>query len=77
MSEYPPLTLTQRMVTRPRCPQCQATALIQRSTAGRSGFEHWTLRCTRCGHIHEAKVQADPMTAETSGWLSSDLRAPT
>ena len=69
--------LTPRAVARPRCPQCQAPSLVQRPTAGRTGFEHWTLRCTRCGHIHEAQVQADPMTSEATGWISSNLRAPT
>jgi len=77
MPEYPPLTLTPRAIALPRCPQRQATALVQRSTAGRSGFEHWTLRCTRCGHIHEAQVHVDPMTSEANGWISGDLHAPT
>ena len=77
MQEFLPSTLTPRAVSRPRCPQCQAPALVQRATAGRSGFEHWTLRCTKCGHIHEAQVRSDPMTREAAGWLSSELRAPT
>ena len=77
MPESPRSTLASRGVARPRCPQCQAPALVQRSTAGRSGFEHWTLRCTKCGHIHEAQVQSDPMTREATGWLCSELRAPT
>lgn len=76
MTEFQTSTLTPRMVARPRCPQCQAAATVQRSTAGRTGFEHWTLRCTRCGHIHETQVQTDPMTLEANGWLSSELRAP-
>jgi hypothetical protein len=77
MSESSPSTLTPRAVVRPRCPQCQAPALVQRSTAGRPGFEHWTLRCTKCGHIHEAQVQLDPMASDMNRWLSSELRAPT
>ena len=76
MTEFQTSTLTPRMVARPRCPQCQAAATVQHSTAGRTGFEHWTLRCTACGHIHEAQVQTDPMTPEANGWLSSELRAP-
>jgi hypothetical protein len=39
------------------CPQCEARTTTQRITRARSGFEHWTLRCTKCGHIHEAQVQ--------------------
>ena len=58
MSEMQSTTLTPRSAARPRCPQCQAPALVQRATPARSGFEHWTLRCTKCGHIHEAQVQA-------------------
>lgn len=70
-------TLTPRAVARPRCPQCQAPALVQRATAAQRGLEHWTLRCPKCGHIHEAQVQTDPMTAEATRWLLGDLRAPT
>jgi hypothetical protein len=44
--------------------------------SGRSGFEHWTLRCTACGHIHEAQVQADPMMSDAQGWLHSELTPP-
>jgi ssDNA-binding Zn-finger/Zn-ribbon topoisomerase 1 len=70
-------TLAPRAVTRPRCPQCQAPALVQRKSPGRTGFEHWTLRCPKCGTIHEAQVQVDPMKSESAGWLSGDLHAPT
>jgi len=77
MTEIKPLGLTPRAIARPRCPQCQAPALVQRATVGRSGFEHWTLRCTKCGHIHEAQVYADPMTSEATGWLSGELHSPT
>ena len=77
MSESPQSILTPRAVARPRCPQCQAPVIVQRATAGRPGFEHWTLRCAKCGHIHEAQVQTDPMKSEAVGWLSGDLHAPT
>jgi hypothetical protein len=49
---------------------------VQRITAARSGFEHWTLRCTKCGLIQEAQVNADPMKSDGIGWEHSDLRAP-
>jgi hypothetical protein len=49
---------------------------VQRITAVRSGFEHWTLRCIKCGLIHEAQVNADPMKSDAVGWEHSDLRAP-
>jgi tRNA(Ile2) C34 agmatinyltransferase TiaS len=72
MIKFQTLTPTPRMVARPRCPQCQAAAIVQRSTAGRTGS-----RCTKCGHIHEAQVQTEPMTSEANRWLSSELRSPT
>jgi len=77
MSELQLSTLAPRSVERPRCPRCQAPALVQRRFPGRSGFEHWTLRCPKCGNIHETQVQADPMTSELAGWLFGDLHAPT
>lgn len=77
MTELQTITLTPRQVMRPRCPQCEAPARVQRATPGRKGFEHWTLRCTKCGHIHEVQMRSDPMTSTADGWLSGGLRAPT
>jgi RNase P subunit RPR2 len=77
MSESPLSGLTPRALARPRCLRCQAPVVVQRATRGRSGFEHWTLRCTKCGNIHQAQVQTDPMKSEAIGWLCSDLHAPT
>jgi hypothetical protein len=31
--------------------------MVQRVTPARAGFEHWTIRCTNCSHIHETQVQ--------------------
>jgi uncharacterized Zn finger protein len=59
---------------RPRCPKCQSRMEIQHITSARSGFEHWTLRCTKCGLIHEAQVNADPMKSDVIGREPSDLR---
>jgi hypothetical protein len=70
------LTLSPRAVERPRCVKCQSRLHVQRITAARSGFEHWTLRCTRCSHIHEAQVPADPMNNDARGWLNGELRSP-
>ena len=35
---------------------------IQRNIAARSGFEPWTQRCARSGHIRGALVPTDPMS---------------
>jgi len=49
---------------------------VQRITAARFGFEHWTLRCSKCGHLHEAQVPIDPMNIDARRWLVSELRLP-
>jgi hypothetical protein len=49
---------------------------VQHITSARSGFEHWTLRCTKCWLIHEAQVNVDPVKSDAIGWEHSDLRAP-
>jgi predicted Zn finger-like uncharacterized protein len=53
--------------TQRRCPRCQARLAVQSVIPSRSGFEHWTLRCTKCGHILEAQVHADPMKSDAQG----------
>jgi hypothetical protein len=49
---------------------------VQRITAARPGFEHWTLRCVKCGLINEAQVSTAPMKSDADDWMDSDLRAP-
>jgi len=49
---------------------------VQRITAARPGFEHWTLRCVKCGLINETQVGTDPMKSNANGWANGDLRAP-
>jgi len=55
---------------------CQSRAEIHRIAKARDGFEHWTLRCTKCGHIDQVQVSVDPLKSEASGWFDSELRAP-
>jgi uncharacterized Zn finger protein len=40
----------------PDCPLCSTRLVVQRIIPGRLGFEHWTLRCTKCGHIHQDAI---------------------
>jgi transcription elongation factor Elf1 len=70
-------TLSPRAAARPHCPKCQSRTEVQRMSAARSGFEHWTLRCTKCGLIHEAQVNADPTRSEAQGWVRCYLVPPT
>jgi uncharacterized Zn finger protein len=38
------------------CPLCGTHLVVNRIVPGPAGLEHWTLRCTRCGHIHQDAV---------------------
>jgi hypothetical protein len=60
-------TLGSRVAARPRCPKCQSRMEVQHITSARYGFEHWTLRCIKCGLVHEAQVNVDP-TPNAIGW---------
>jgi len=40
----------------PDCPLCGTRLVVQRIIPGRLGLEHWTLRCTKCGHIHQDAI---------------------
>jgi uncharacterized Zn finger protein len=40
------------------CPLCGTRLVVQRIIPGRLGLEHWTLRCTKCGHIHQDAIDA-------------------
>ena len=40
----------------PDCPLCGTRLIIQRIIPGRLGLEHWTFRCTHCGHIHQDAI---------------------
>ena len=70
-------TLSPRAAARPRCLKCQSRMEIQFIAAARSGFEHWTLRCIKCGNIREAQVPTDPMKSDARGWADAELVQPT
>ena len=57
-------TSSPRVGTRPRCPKCQSRMELQHITSACSGFEHWTLRCTKCRLIHEAQVHRENANTE-------------
>jgi uncharacterized Zn finger protein len=51
----------------PDCPLCGTRLVVQRIIPGRLGLEHWTLRCTKCGHIHQDAVdKSSPPHTPTS-----------
>jgi hypothetical protein len=65
-----------RQTTRPRCSVCQSRMEIRRIAKARAGFEHWTLRCIRCGHIDQVQVNVDPLKSEAQGRFKSELKPP-
>ncbi len=71
MPEIQKSILPPRQTTRPRCSVCQSRMEIQRIAKARAGFEHWTLRCIRCGHIDQVQVNVAPLKSEAQGWFKS------
>jgi hypothetical protein len=67
MSELQTPTLPPRRTTHRRCLVCRSPMKVQRITEARAGFEHWTLRCTRCGRIDQVQVNTDPLKSEAVG----------
>ncbi|MGE5157903.1 MAG: response regulator [Gemmatimonas sp.] len=63
-------------VVHPRCPACEAGMNVLRVVSGRPGFEHRTLRCTKCGLTYEAQAPVDPLYPEALGWLQGGLKPP-
>jgi transcription elongation factor Elf1 len=68
--------LSPRAAARPRCPKCQSRMEVQHIIGAQSGFEHWTLRCIKCGLIHEAQINVGPRMSDGIWWEHSDVRAP-
>ena len=57
----------------PDCPLCSTRLVVQRIIPGRLGLEHWTLRCTKCGHIHQDAVDtSSPHTRPAAPTLWPD-----
>jgi len=50
---------------------------VQSTSVARVGFEHWTLRCIRCGRLDQMQVSTDPLkTEEALRWLEGELKPP-
>jgi uncharacterized Zn finger protein len=58
-----------------RCGLCCAPTLVQRITPSRTGVEHWTLRCTKCGHVHQTEVVSKPPQSDPVDWFDRTLNA--
>ena len=76
MSKLQTPTLPLHRTTHRRCLVCQSPMEVMRAIEAHAGFEHWTLRCTRCGRIQQAQVNTDPLKSEALGWTEGELRPP-
>ena len=68
--------LSPRQIVRPRCPMCCAHMETVRVVSARPGFEHRTLRCSKCRASYVAQAPTDPIDAEALGWINGGLRSP-
>ena len=68
--------LSPRQIVRPRCPVCDAHMETLRIASGRPGFEHRTLRCSKCRLICEVQAPSDPIDSCALRWLSGELKPP-
>ena len=58
-----------RVLSSSRCDRCCGVTMVQRITPSRPGYEHWTLRCTRCGHIQQTQVVSSPSQSDPIDWF--------
>ena len=65
-----------RVLSTSRCDRCSGVTMVQRITPSRPGYEHWTLRCARCGHIHQKQVEFSPLQSEPVDWFERELVSP-
>jgi hypothetical protein len=62
-------------IERPRCPNCQSTAILARTTRGSCGFDIGTFQCPACDLVHQFVVNLiDPMKSlETLVWFLGEF----
>ena len=65
-----------RVRSSPPCQRCSGATVVQRITASRPGHEHWTLRCSSCGNVHQMQVVSSPSRTEPLDWFDSHLYSP-
>jgi hypothetical protein len=63
-------------IERPRCSRCQTRMMLERVSAGPTGFEHRLFECPRCDQVELSVIASDPLKSNAVGWLAGELRAP-
>jgi hypothetical protein len=63
---------------KPPCPKCKTTTMRARIALGSFGLNIRTFECPACGYVRVFEPADDPIKSrEATGWLQSELRAPT
>ena len=65
-----------RVLSSSRCDRCRGVTMVQRITPSQPGYEHWTLRCTRCGHTQQLQVASSTSHSEPLDWFDGNLYSP-
>jgi hypothetical protein len=65
-----------RVLSSSPCDRCRGVTTVQRITPSRPGYEHWTLRCTRCGHVQQMQVVSSLSQSEPLDWFDSNFYSP-
>jgi transcription elongation factor Elf1 len=59
-----------------RCHHCRGETAVQCITPSQTGYEHWMLRCTSCGRVHQMQVLCSLPQSERLDWFDDNLYAP-
>lgn len=73
------VTSSQQFLTaieRPRCSRCKARMMLERATAGPTGFEKRLFECPKCDNVEISVIASDPLKSKAIGWLAGELRTP-
>jgi hypothetical protein len=62
---------------RPLCPNCKMTTMTARIAPGSFGINIRTFECPACDYVCVIEPPDPMQSRETTGWLQSELRAPT
>jgi hypothetical protein len=63
-------------IERPRCSRCHTRMMLERVSAGPTGFEHRLFECSKCDQVELSVIASDPLKSNAVGWLAGELRAP-
>jgi hypothetical protein len=63
-------------IERARCSRCQTRMMLERVSAGPTGFEHRVFECPRCDQVEMMVIASDPMKSKADGWVAGELRTP-